>query len=97
MAAISGVRLETPFWGKLQKDESKTLQEFYRRADKIMHLETAREVVLIERSTPAEASHEIAPTRKFQSTQKDGDNKKHKNGDHRRSLDAHQKKAKSPD
>ena len=29
MAAISGVRLETPFWDKLQKDECKTLQEFY--------------------------------------------------------------------
>ena len=25
MAAISGVRLETPFWDKLQKDECKTL------------------------------------------------------------------------
>ena len=30
MAAISGVRLETPFWDKLQKDECKMLQEFYR-------------------------------------------------------------------
>ena len=29
MAAISGVQPETPFWDKLQKDEYKTLQEFY--------------------------------------------------------------------
>ena len=41
MAAISGVRPETPFWDKLQKDEYKMLQEFYRRAGKIMRLETA--------------------------------------------------------
>ena len=30
MAAISGVRPETPFWDKLQKDECKMLQEFDR-------------------------------------------------------------------
>ena len=42
MAAISGVRLDTPFWDKLQKDECKMLVEFYRRVDKIMHLKTAK-------------------------------------------------------
>ena len=41
MVAISRVRLETPFWDKLRKDKCKMLQEFYRRADKIMCLETA--------------------------------------------------------
>ena len=41
MAAISGVRPDTPFLDKLQKDECKTLAEFYKRADKIMCLETA--------------------------------------------------------
>ena len=54
MAAISGVRPETPFWDKLQKDECKTLQEFYRRADKIMHLETASEAVHAGRSVYAQ-------------------------------------------
>ena len=97
MAAISGVRCETPFWDKIQKDECKTLQEFYRRADKIMRLETTREAVLAGRSTLAEVSREIVPTRKSQSTNKDKDNKKRKNGDRQRSPDAHQKKAKSPD
>ena len=43
MVAIFGVRPETPFWDKLQKDECKSLQEFYKWMDKIMHLETARE------------------------------------------------------
>ena len=65
MVAISGVRPETPFWDKLQKDECKTLQEFYRLADKIMSLETAKEAVIAGRSTPVEAPQEIAPTRKF--------------------------------
>ena len=45
MAAISGVRPKTPFWDKLQKDKCKSLQEFYRRTDKIMRLKTAREAV----------------------------------------------------
>ena len=45
MATISGVQPDTLFWDKLQKDECKTLTEFYRRADKIMHLETAREAI----------------------------------------------------
>ena len=41
MVAMIGVRPETTLWDKLQKDEYKTLQEFYRRLDKIMRLETA--------------------------------------------------------
>ena len=41
MATILGVRPKTPFRDKLQKDECKMLQEFYRQADKIMHLEIA--------------------------------------------------------
>ena len=41
MMAISGVRPKTSFWDKLQKDERKMLQEFYKRSDKIMRLETA--------------------------------------------------------
>ena len=92
MVAISRVRPKTPFWDKLQKDECKTLQEFCRRADKIMRLETAREVALTKRSTLAKASREIAPTRKTQSAENNRDNKKRKNGDRRRSPDAHQKK-----
>ena len=62
-----------------------------------MHLEIAREAVHAGRSTPVEVLHETAPTRKFVSTEKNGDSKKCKSGDHRRSPDAHQKKAKSPD
>ena len=62
-----------------------------------MRLETAREVVLVWRSTPVKASQEIAPTRKTQFSENNRDNKKRKNGDCRRSPDAHQKKAKSPD
>ena len=81
MASISGVQLETPFWDKLQKDECKTLQEFYRRADKIMPLETTREVVHAGRSTLEEAPRDIAPIGKFKSADKNGDNKKHKSGD----------------
>ena len=81
MAAISGVRLETPFWDKLQKDECKTLQEFYRRADKIMRLETAKEAVHAWRSTPIEVPHEIAPTGKFMPAEKNRDSKKRKSED----------------
>ena len=55
MAAISRVRPETPFWDKLQKDECKILQEFYRRADKIMCLEIAREAVHAGKCTLVEA------------------------------------------
>ena len=76
MAAISGVRPKTPFWDKLQKDECKMLQEFYRRANKIMRLETAREAVHAGRSTSVEAPPEIVPSGKFTSTAKNGDNKK---------------------
>ena len=53
MAAISEVWPETPFWDKIQKDECKMLQEFYRRTNKIMRLETTREVVHAEESTPS--------------------------------------------
>ena len=73
------------------------LQEFYRRANKIMRLETAREVVHTGRSTPVEAPHEATPTGKFLSTEKNGDSKKHKSGDCRQSSNAHQKKTKSHD
>ena len=81
MATISGVRPKTLFWDKLQKDECKMLQEFYRRADKIMCLETVREAVHVGRSTPVEAPHEIALTGKFMSTEKSGDSKKRKSRD----------------
>ena len=62
-----------------------------------MCLETVREVVLAGRSTLVEAPWEIASTRKFESTEKNRDNKKSKGGDHRRSSNAHQKKANSLD
>ena len=81
MAAISRVGPETPFRDKLQKDECKTLQEFYRRADKIISLETAREAVHVGRSTLVEALHKIAPAGKFTFIEKNGDNKKRKGGD----------------
>ena len=97
MAAISGVPPETPFWDQLQNDECKTLQEFYRRVHKIMHLETTREVVQARRSTSAGAQRESAPTGKFEYDEKNGDNKKRKSGDCRRFPDVHQKKAKSQD
>ena len=97
MEAISGVRPETPFWEKLQKDECKTLQEFYRRVDKIIFLETDREAVHARRSTSAEAPHEFTPAGKFMPAEKNRDSKKCKSGDRPRSPDAHQKKAKSCD
>ena len=59
-----------------------------------MRLETAREAIHAGRSTLVEAPHEIAPVGKSTSTEKNGDNKKGKSGDRRRSPDAHQKKAK---
>ena len=74
MVAISGVRPETPFWDKPQNNECKTLLEFYRQADKIMRLETSKEVVHAGRSTLVEAPHEIAPTGKFMFAEKNGDN-----------------------
>ena len=97
MAVISSVRPEMPFWDKLQKDECKTLQEFYRRADKIMHLETAREEVHVEKSTPSETLRETAQAGKSAPVEKNEENKKRKNGDRRRSPDANHKQAKSPD
>ena len=65
MAAISIVRPKTPLWDKLQKDECKTLQEFYRRADKIMRLETAWEVIFAGRSVLTKAPLEDARAKKF--------------------------------
>ena len=59
MAAISRVLPETPFWDNL-KDECKKLQKFYKRADKIMHLETAQEEVHTGKSTPIETPRETA-------------------------------------
>ena len=97
MAAISGVRPETPFWDKLLKDECKTLQELYHQADKIMCLETAWEAVNAGRSVPAEALHEGVQVGKSITTEKNEDNKKRKSGDLRWSPSAHKKKAKSPD
>ena len=76
MTTISGVRPETLFWDKLQKDECKTLEEFYRRIDKIMHVEIAREAVHAGRSTPVEALHETVPLGKSTSIEKNGDTKK---------------------
>ena len=71
MAAIFGVRPNTLFWDKLQKDECKSMSEFYMHADKIMSLETAREAIQAGKSTP---------------TEKNNDNgKKQKNGDRRSS------------
>ena len=73
----------TPFWDKLQKDEYKSLLEFYKRADKIMHLEAVREAVQAGKSTPSE---------------KNNDNgKKRKNEDRRPSSEKTNKKAKAPD
>ena len=54
-----------------------------------MRLETAREAVHADKSTPIEIPREVAPTGKFESAEKNGDNKKRKSGDHRLSLDAH--------
>ena len=82
MLAISGVRPETPFCNKHQKDECKSLQEFYRLADKNMHLETTREAVQIGKSTPSEKNND--------------NSKKQKNGDHRSYLKKTNKKAKAP-
>ena len=83
MVAISGVRPETPFWDKLQKDKCKSLQEFYRCADKIMLLETAHEAVQVGKFTPSEKNNDYS--------------KKRKNGDHRPSSDKTNKKAKASD
>ena len=83
MATISGVRPDTPLWDKLQKDECKTLAEFYRRVDKIMRLETAREAIQTGKSAPVEKSND--------------NGKKWKNGDRQPSLDKANKKSKALD
>ena len=58
MTVISEVRLEIPFWDKLHKDKCKSLMEFYRHANKIMRLETAREAVQAGKSTPYEKNND---------------------------------------
>ena len=83
MAVISGVRPDTPFEDKLQKDECKTLAEFYGQADKIMHLETAREAIQAGKTTTIE---------------KGSDNgKNRKNGDRHSSPEKTNKKSKALD
>ena len=83
MAAISGVRPEISFWDKLQKDECKSLQEFYRRVDKIMHLETTREAMQAKKSIPSEKNND--------------NSKKQKNRDRCPFPNKMNKKAKAPD
>ena len=56
--------------------------EFYRRADKIMRLEIARESVQAGKSTPSEKNND--------------NDKKRKNGDRRPSLEKTNRKAKAP-
>ena len=73
------------------------LQEFYRQADKIMCLETARETIHAGRSVLIEAPCEDTQAGKSMTAEKNEDNKKHKSVDCRRSLDASKKKAKSLD
>ena len=81
MATISGVLPETPFWDKHQNDECKMLQEFYRHADKIMRLETARDAVHAGKPTPTGTLRETAPAEKSTPAEKNKENKKRKNGD----------------
>ena len=66
MAAISRVRPEDPFWEKLPKDECKLLQEFYKRADKIMLLETIREAIQAGKPTPSKRTMITARSRKME-------------------------------
>ena len=81
--AISRVRPDTPFWDKLQKEECKSLAKFYRRTNKIMHLETSREAIQMRKPDPVK---------------KNKDNgKKRKNGDRHPSLEKMNKKPKAPD
>ena len=80
--AISGVRAETPFWDKLQKDECKLLMEFYRRANMMMRLETTHEAVQVGKPTPCKKNND--------------NDKKRKNGDRHPSLEKTNKKAKTP-
>ena len=83
MTVISRVRPDSPFWDKLQKDECKSLSEFYRHTNKIIRLETAREAIQAGKSTPSEKSND--------------NGKKQKNGDCCPSLEKMNKKAKAPD
>ena len=83
MVAISGGRPDTSFWDKPQKDECKTLAEFYRRAYKIMRLETAREAIQAEKSAAAKKSND--------------NGKKRKNGDRHPSSEKANKKSKALD
>ena len=64
MAAISGVRPKITFWDKLHKDECKSLMEFCKRIDKIMHMETAREAVQVGKSTPSEKNNDNSKKQK---------------------------------
>ena len=83
MEAISRVRPDTLFWDKLQKDECKTLSEFYRCTDKIMCLETARDAI---------------QSRKPALPEKNNDNgKKRKNGHRHPYLEKTNKKLKALD
>ena len=82
MATISRVRPDTPFWDKLQTDECKSLAKFYRCANKIMRLETAREAIQAGKPAPAK---------------KNSDNgKKRKNRDRHPSLEKKNKKPNVP-
>ena len=83
MPTIFGVRPETPLWNKLQNDEFKLLQEFYRCANKIMCLETARDTVQVGKSTLSENNNDHS--------------KKQKNGDRPLSPNKTNKKGKAPD
>ena len=66
MVAISGVRPDTPFWDKLEKDECKTLAEFYSRADMIMRLETAREAIQERKETAAEKGSDNGKSKRME-------------------------------
>ena len=56
------------------------MQEFYRRLDKIMYLETAHEAVHDEKPTPTETPRETAQAGKSTSAEKSKEKKKFKNG-----------------
>ena len=45
-------------WDKLQKDEFKSLMEFYKCIDKIMRLENNHEAVQVGKSTPSEKNND---------------------------------------
>ena len=58
------------------------LQEFYKRVDMIMHMETAREAIYAGKSTLIEAPRETTQVGKSALAKKNGENKKRKSGDH---------------